>query len=52
LTETIEGDIESHTQKDRIENGKESVSISAEGSINKHAKAEIQNNSVENSKQF
>ena len=40
------------TEKERIENGKEGVSINSEGSINKHAKVEVQNNSVEKSKQF
>ena len=52
LTEMITGNIESHTEKERIENGKEGVSINSEGSINKHAKVEVQNNSVEKSKQF
>ncbi|WP_395075241.1 phage baseplate assembly protein V, partial [Flavobacterium sp.] len=52
FTEFINGNIESHTEKERVENGKEGVSTSSEGTISKHAEKEVQNNSAEKSKLF
>ena len=52
LTEFITGNVESHTEKERVENGKEGVTTNSESSINKHAKKELQNNSAEKSKLF
>jgi type VI secretion system secreted protein VgrG len=52
LVENITGNVESHTEKERVENAKGGISNVSEGSINKHAKKEVQNNSGEKSKLF
>jgi type VI secretion system secreted protein VgrG len=48
--EHIEGNLESHTKKERQEIGTKGVVTNSEGGINKHSKKELQNNSAEKSK--
>jgi hypothetical protein len=48
--ESIEGNLESHTAKERQEVGVKGIDNSSEGGINKHSKKEIQVNSAEKSK--
>ncbi|MDN3675165.1 phage baseplate assembly protein V [Flavobacterium branchiarum] len=48
--ENIQGDLKSHTQKERQEVATKGIDTSAEGAITKHSKKEMQNNSTEKSK--
>lgn len=48
--ENIEGNLESHTEKQRQEVGLKGIDTTSEGGINKHSKKELQNNSAEKSK--
>ncbi len=50
--ESITGNFESHTEKERVENAKAGVSTSSEGTIEKHSQKEVQNNSGEKTKLF
>ena len=48
--ENIEGNLESHTKKERHESSVKGMQMNSDDTINKHAKKEIQNNSTEKSK--
>ncbi|MEA9412105.1 type VI secretion system Vgr family protein [Flavobacterium sp. PL02] len=50
FTENIQGNLESHTEKERQEIAVKGIDTSSEGGINKHSKKEMQNNSAEKSK--
>ncbi|TRW25666.1 hypothetical protein FMM05_05430 [Flavobacterium zepuense] len=52
MTEYIAGNVESHTEKDRLTNSKEGMETSTEGEIAKHSQKEIKMNSAEKAKLF
>jgi type VI secretion system secreted protein VgrG len=52
MTEYIAGNVESHTEKDRLTNSKEGMESTTEGEIAKHSQKEIKMNSAEKAKLF
>ncbi|HEX8576478.1 MAG TPA: type IV secretion protein Rhs, partial [Flavobacterium sp.] len=52
LTETIEGDIQTHTKEGMIMNSQKDVAYNTEGEITKHSNSSVQVNSTEKSKFF
>lgn len=50
MVEFITGNKESHTEKDRMRSVSGNINIQSNGTIEQHAKKEVQNNSGENSK--
>lgn len=52
LTEYIAGNVESHTEKDRVTNSTGGMEYSTEGEIAKHSQKEIKMNSAEKAKLF
>lgn len=49
MVEFITGNKESHTEKDRVRSVNGNINIQSNGTIEQHAKKEVQNNSGENS---
>lgn len=50
MVEFVKGNIESHTEKDRMRSVSGNINIQSNGTIEQYAKKEGQNNSGENSK--